>query len=441
MRLIFHAEDFVRYLHDFALHYNLKIKYGVRVTRIAKDKKFLLIDSQGCVFSCKRLIVATGLSHPYIPPIPGIELAENYTDVSIDPQDFANQRVLIIGKGNSGFETADNLVTTTALIHIASPNPVQMAWKSKYVGHLRAVNNNLLDTYQLKSQNLLLNAFIDKIEYRNSKFIVSVSYTYANGEQEDLVYDRVILCTGFRFNNSLFDKSCRPKLSINERFPAQTSEWESTNVKNLYFAGVVMHQRDYKKKQSGFIHGFRYNIKALFYILEQKYYAQDLPSQQLDASVEHLTNAIINRVNRSSGLWQQTGFLCDLIVVSDRDRTAKYYEELPTDYVQDSNLGKQSHYYIITLEFGQEIIDASPDPFAIKRVHKDDVKHAVQSPSLHPIIRRFYGAEIVAEHHIIEDIASEWLEQVHVEPLRAFLRDQLLGKKSHQAIIDLQSSL
>ena len=420
-----HTNDFVRYLNDFANHFNLNIQYNCKVVKIAKNEKFMVIDSNGNVYGGSRLIIATGCNQPYIPSIPGIELTENYTDVSIDPEDFANQRVLIIGKGNSGFETADNLVGTTAMIHVASPNPISLAWKTKYVGHLRAVNNNLLDTYQLKSQNLLLDATIKKIERQNDKFVVSVHYTHAHDEEEDLIYDRVILCSGFRFNNSLFDESCCPELTINDRFPKQTSEWESTNVKDLYFAGVLMHQRDFKKKQSGFIHGFRYNIQALHSILEKKYHHQEWSNQQLEIKAESLTEAIIQRINTSSSLWQQTGFIGDLIVISDNGKEARYYHNVPTDYIHDSDFGKQEHYYTITLEFGHEIIDSSPDPFALERVHKDDSDNAAQSPSLHPIIKRFCGQTLVCEHHIIEDIASEWMEEVHVKPLLEFLHNQL----------------
>jgi hypothetical protein len=42
---------------------------------------------------------------------------------------------------------------TAAVIHVAGPHSIRMAWRTHYVGHLRAVNNNFLDTYQLKSQN------------------------------------------------------------------------------------------------------------------------------------------------------------------------------------------------------------------------------------------------------------------------------------------------
>jgi len=426
------AKDLVTYLCDFAAHFNLKIKYGIRVVRIAKNNKFMVIDSNGNVYSCDRLIIATGFAKPYIPEIPGIELAENYTDVSVNPEDFINQKVLIIGKGNSGFETADNLVDTTASIHVASPHPIKLAWQTKYVGHLRAVNNNLLDTYQLKSQNGILDATIEKIEYKNEKFVVSFSYSHANGEKEEICYDRVIICTGFKFDDSLFDASCKPNLAINNRFPDQTSEWESTNVKDLYFIGVLMHQRDYKKKQSGFIHGFRYNIRTLHHILEHKYHDRQLPNQLIKVTPESLTKAIINRVNQSSGLWQQTGFLCDLIVIANNGKVAQYYQDLTADYVHNSEFGKHDRYYIVTLEFGHEILNQAQDPFAIERVHKDDEKNGANSAFIHPVIRHYHRNNLISEHHVIEDLESEWLEEVHIEPLRKFFANELV--KQHPQI-------
>ena len=88
-----------------------------------------------------------------------------------------------------------------------------MAWRSHYVGHLRAVNNNLLDTYQLKSQNALLDGTVERIERRDGGYLVTVSFARANEVKKDLRYDRVIVCTGFRFDASIFDPDCRPSWS------------------------------------------------------------------------------------------------------------------------------------------------------------------------------------------------------------------------------------
>jgi thioredoxin reductase len=435
------ADTLVKYLGDFVEHFNLKVQYNAKVAHITRNGNFQVTDESGCIFSCKRLIMATGVSKPYVPQIPGIELAENYTDVSVYPESFQNQRVLIIGKGNSGFETADNLVSTTAFVHIASPHPINFAWRSKYVGHLRAVNNNLLDTYHLKSQNAILDASIVKIEKRNNQFVVSVSYTHANAEQEELIYDRVIVCTGFRFDSSIFDESCQPKLTINNRFPEQTSEWESVNVPGLYFAGVLMHMRDFKKKASGFIHGFRYNIRALHFLFEEKYHRKPWPCQLVDSTSEGIAEAIIQQINKSSALWQQTGFLCDLIIVPGQGEAAHYYAEIPTDYVHDSRLGEQDHYYVVTLEFGNFTPETAPDPFAIQRVHKEDVDNASKSLFLHPIIRHYCGATLIAEHHIIEDLAGEWKEEVHIKPLTEFLRGRLSNREKRLGTYLLEAGL
>ena len=46
--------------------------------------------------------------------------------------------------------------------------------------------------------------------------------------------------------------------------------YESSDIEGLYFAGAQMHGRDYKRGNNGFIHGFRYSIRALHRWLEQE---------------------------------------------------------------------------------------------------------------------------------------------------------------------------
>jgi thioredoxin reductase len=417
------AEDLVRYLTDYSRYFGLEVRCNTRVIRVEKPRPdlFRLIDVEGNVFSGRRLIVATGVGKPYVPPIPGIELAENYVDVSVDPEDFAGQRVLILGKGNSAFETAENLIPTTALIHLASPRPVQFAWKTHFVGHLRAVNNNFLDTYQLKSQNAVLDCTVERIERRDGQFSVFVRYSHANGEAEELVYDRVIVCTGFRFDDSIFAPECRPELVIDDRFPAQTCEWESVNVPGLYFAGTLMQANDFKKATSGFIHGFRYNVRALHRMLERKYHQHDWPARRLEPTPEGLVEATLARVNRSSALWQQFGFLHDVIVVDENWDHAVYYEEMPLAYVHHGEIAERSHYYTIALEFGK----VEGDPFSIVRHPETD--KADRSVFLHPVIRRWCGRRLVSELHLLEDLYGEWKKpEAHVAPLRYFFMGQLL---------------
>ena len=415
------ADEMVRYLGDFAAAFRLRIKYDTRVARITRDGCFRVMDEQGVLYEAQRLIMATGVSKPYVPPIPGIEHAELYTNVSVSPQDFVDQRVLIIGKGNSAFETADNLIETAAVIHVAGPNSIKLAWRTHFVGHLRAVNNNFLDTYQLKSQNALLDGTVARIESDGDSYVVTVSFARANEVQRNLRYDRVIVCTGFRFDASIFADECKPQLTIRDRFPAQTCEWESTNVPDLYFAGTLMQVRDFKKSTGGFIHGFRYGVRALHRMLEKKYHGQEWPHSTLPAEPQAMMEAVVARVNRSSALWQQFAFLCDLIVV--QDCRALYFEELPLDYVRDGNA--VDCYFTLTLEYGPDHDKVDPFDISIRRVAQDDASHSFDARYLHPVVRMYRRNELIAEHHVAENLENDWGRAAHREPLSTFFSDHI----------------
>ncbi|MFQ5852005.1 MAG: NAD(P)-binding domain-containing protein [Candidatus Binatia bacterium] len=412
------ADKLVRYLHDFAHRQQLNVRCGIKIVRVARDDTgFRAEDQNGQVYKCRWLIVATGLAKPYLPDVPGIQAAEHYDTVSIDPDGFRNQRVLIIGKGNSGFETANNLIDTAAVIHIASPDYVTFAWQSHYVGDLRAVNNSFLDTYLLKSQNAALEVIVEKIERSGGGFEVTVSYLRAKKSRATYYYDRIIACTGFRFDDDMFDENCRPETIIDGRFPDQTCCWEAINIPNMYFAGNLMQARDHRKTSSGFIHGFRYNIRALYRILEQRNHQRAWPSIEIGLWPGDAVSMIIQRLNRSSALWLQFGFLCDLIVEPDRQSPGRYYEEVPVDYAHTLELCGDQPYYIATLEYGRSDFDALRDD----RVAHTDVDHAIDSTALHPVVRRYHRRNLLSEQHLIENLEAIWDDkELHVEPLRRF---------------------
>lgn len=433
------TDELLRYLRDFAESSNLRVRYDTRIVRISKSGCYRATDQCGHAYEAERLIVATGVSKPYIPAIPGIETAELYGDVSINPRDFEGQRVLIIGKGNSAFETADNLVETAAVIHVAGPRSIRLAWKTHYVGHLRAVNNNLLDTYQLKSQNALLDGTVQRIDRRDGSYLVTLSFARANEVTKDLRYDRVIVCTGFRFDASIFADDCRPDLTLSDRLPAQTSEWESANVSGLYFAGTLMQVRDYKKSTNAFIHGFRYGVRALHRILEKKYHHIEWPGRHLPAHPDALMEAVIARVNRTSALWQLFAFLCDLIVVGP-DGTARYYEELPLDYVHESDVGATDTYFTITLEYGPDHDKFDPFDVSLGRISQSDAERSSEGRYLHPVVRRYRNRALVAVHHVTENLENEWTAPTHRDPLRGFFARELKSGKEEPDGEMLQST-
>lgn len=81
--------------------------------------------------------MASGLWEPQKAEFPGSELVEGYDSISTDPEDYKDQAVLILGKGNSAFETAQSISRRAHLVHILSSNPVRLAWQTHYVGDVR----------------------------------------------------------------------------------------------------------------------------------------------------------------------------------------------------------------------------------------------------------------------------------------------------------------
>ncbi|GAA0527699.1 NAD(P)-binding domain-containing protein [Paractinoplanes ferrugineus] len=415
------ADDLVRYLGDVAA--DLRIRFDTRVTRISRRDGVFVVTAGAEPFTARRLIMATGVSRIHVPDIPGIAHAEFYDTVSTDPADFVNQRVLIIGKGNSAFETADALTPTAAVIHVAGPHAVRLAWQTHYVGHLRAVNNNFLDTYQLKSQNSVLDGTIEDITARDGGGL-RVTFRYARTVEKlrILDYDRVIACTGFAFDASAFDESCRPELAINDRFPAQTPAFESVNVPGLYFAGTITQQRDFKKSTNGFIHGFRYGTRALHRILNARHQSRPWPATALEPTPEAITDAVIARINRTSGLWQQFAVLADVIEV--HAARATYREEMPVAYFRETH--RAGLAFAVTLEYGPHHDEVDPFDITVPRVAENDAAAAADASYLHPVVRAYRDGGLVATHHLAENLENEWnLPPVHQQPLSTFLKSVL----------------
>jgi thioredoxin reductase len=422
------ADEMVRYLTDFAARTGVRVRYGTEVTRISRDTDgFTVTDGGGETWRARRVVVATGVSLPNVPDLPGIELAERYDSFDPDPASFTDQRVLIIGRGNSAFETADSLMENAAVIHVVGSGSLPLAWRTHYVGHLRAVNNNFLDSYQLKSQNALLDGRVLSIRRAADGLHVPVAFERADDVVKEIRYDRVIVATGFRLDTSVFDESCVPVLTVNDRFPALSAVGESVNVPGLYFAGTLMQGRDFKKATTGFIHGFRYTVRALHRALRRRYDGEPWPVTELGTDPERAVEEIITRVNRSSALWQQFGVLGDVSLLAP-DGTWRYAEEVPVGHVPDAvaagDFGQAAGYAVITLEYGEDHDRVDPFDVTAGRKSQQDVA-GLDGRYLHPVVRWYRDGALVDAYHLAENLENEWdSEKYHRAPLRAFLRAQ-----------------
>ncbi|XP_058164732.1 FAD-dependent oxidoreductase domain-containing protein 2 isoform X2 [Dasypus novemcinctus] len=466
------AGDMVRYLGDFAGRLGLRVLYNTTIAHVTltKDRQawnghyFILTDHDGQAYRCSVLLVATGLSVPNLVDFPGSQYAEGYESVSVDPEDFVGQNVLILGRGNSAFETAENILGVTNFVHMLSRSRVRLAWATHYVGDLRAINNGLLDTYQLKSLDGLLESDLTDlalIRDREGKFHITLKFfleeTNQSAEsiplpQDDsdnfamrVAYDRVIRCLGWNFDFSIFNSSLRLSSGgvFSKKYPLIKASYESKGSRGLFILGTASHSVDYRKSAGGFIHGFRYTVRAVHRLLEHRHHRVPWPSTE--RPITQLTGAIIRRVNEASGLYQMFSVLADIVLLKENATAFEYLEEFPMQMLAqlETLTGRQARHglFVINMEYGKNFSGPDKDVFFYERSvgHTED---AWQSNFLHPVIYyyrhlpteqevRFRPADWplpwpTAIHHIVEDFLTDWTAPVgHILPLRRFLENCL----------------
>jgi thioredoxin reductase len=407
------ADDLVRYLRDFAERGNFPIEYECRVDSISRSGNgFTVACTSGRRFECHRLLMATG-TVAEMPPLDldGIEHTTSYATHELDPGIYENKRVAIVGRGNSAFEVANHLAGSAAVIHImVGDRPPRHAWQTHFVGDLRAINNTIIDMYQLKSLHAMLGFRVLKVEKKPDGVLsVLLEEDVADWKRPTtyrvtMDYDHVILCTGWRYYEpALFHHDCRPEADSRAKYPVLSSAWESS-VPGIYYVGAPTAGRD-RRAASGFIHGFRYNVRSLFHILEERHFGVPLPSSSFDlrrhSALEDLATHLLQRMSTSSGLYQVNGFLCDAIHADEHE--ARYFPELPLDFVREREPWRESgRLFTLTLEYG---FDKYPEAAAaIDFIHPSDPTNPGCAALLHPVIRCFEAGIEVEEFHLGESL-------------------------------------
>jgi thioredoxin reductase len=405
-----HADDYCRYLSDFAEKFALQIRFGTEVTRISRPEGdlFKISTAAGEEFTCQVLLLALGAAEPQFPEIEGIELTTPYGDQTLDLDAYRNKRVGILGQGNSAFETANYLAGVAAIVNILAKNPIRFAWETHYVGDLRAINNNVFDMYQLKSLNAVLNPRVKKIERTSAGTLVTThEYDYPTSPVPGTLrltreYDVVISCCGWRFvSERLFAPEIMPETWHNGKYPVMTPSWESANVQNLYFIGGAMVGND-RKSASGFIHGYRYNIRVLSNLIEERYEGVPYPKSVMRTfEWDTIADHVYHRSSISAALFQLYGTLCDVIAV-DKDGRVTILQELPVGRVDEMDFG-DAHVFTLALEFGFHHYSES----SINFLGPSDPNRPDCAAFLHPVIRYRCGAAR-DEFHFGDSLLVRW---------------------------------
>ena len=117
----------VDYLEQYEQRYSLPIQRPVRVRDILTSPDGLSVRTDRGTWLAKAVISATGgASQPYIPPYSGRALFQGrqvHSSAYRSPDEFAGQRVLVVGGGNSGAQILAEVskVAETAWVTLEPP--------------------------------------------------------------------------------------------------------------------------------------------------------------------------------------------------------------------------------------------------------------------------------------------------------------------------------
>jgi thioredoxin reductase len=261
------------------------------------------------------VVLAVGVAEPWRPSTPGMEMAAHYADTR--PADtYADRRIFIVGKQNSGFELASGLLQWASRIILASPSPAKLSVNTKSLVGVRARYLQPIEDHNLGGGVSILDASIEAIERTGDGFRVRVRRS-DNATELGFDVDEVIAATGFV--TPLLDL---PDLGVatfgQSRLPAQTPWWESATVPGIYFAGTITQGSAGLKKHgipanSGAVHGARYNARVL---------AERIATTRFGVAVHRAAIAngdvlpfCLDELQRAPELWHQRAYLARIVTV------------------------------------------------------------------------------------------------------------------------------
>lgn len=307
-----------RNLVAFAETTGLRVRYGCHWESTRREEgpdgtRFVVGTSDG-EYRCRLAVFAVGVAEPLTPTTPGIELARHYAQTRA-VETYADRRIFIIGKQNSGFELASGLLPWARGIVLSSPSPTKLSVETRSLVGVRARYLQPYEDHVLGGGIAILDASTERIERAGEgAFRVHVRRT-DGGPDLDIEADEVIAATGF---------SCPlrdlPDLGVatfgRSRLPAQTSWWESATVPGIFFAGTISQgakglQKHGVPANSGAVQGHRYNARILARELGRRHFGIEPPRRSMapEAVVDHL----LGEAARGPELWHQKGYLAAVV--------------------------------------------------------------------------------------------------------------------------------
>jgi len=371
----------------FAERAGLQVRYGCRWESTGREGQDFILGTSDGEYRAPLLVFAVGVAEPWKPSTPGLEDAAHYGDLR-PVETYADRRVFIIGKQNSGFEIATGLLPVARQIVLASPSPTKLSVNTRSLVGVRARYVQPYEDSVLAGGVVILDASIESVEPAGAAFRVTTRNAH-DGSALVFEVDDVIAATGF-----VAPLRDLPELGVatfgHSRLPAQTPFWRSATVPGIYFAGTLTQGSLGLRKHgipsnSGAVQGYRYNARVLARHLAQTRFNRDLERPRL--GTDQVIPLLLAEVSRGPELWHQRSYLARVLTI-DPEQGLGDEGVLPLAHFVDDDRGPDG--VAIALESNGR--DEPYPAVYIRRANKVS-EHLLPS---HPLLD-FEGAGYVSE--------------------------------------------
>ncbi|MDQ3823041.1 MAG: NAD(P)-binding domain-containing protein [Actinomycetota bacterium] len=303
-------------LRAFQEQTGVRVRFGCRWESTAvRDGGFVLTTSDG-EYRCRFVVFAVGMTEPWKPELRGAEDVPHYAEVGA-ASDFADKRVVLIGKRNSAFELADGLLPWARRIVLVSPRAAQI----DVLAHatIRPRYFQPLEEHQIGGGAFAVDAAVERVERAsNGGFRVHVAGTTWPGSLV-LDADAVIVATGFAVPLGDLPEVGVATL-LGGRMPALNPYWESISVPGVFFAGnATVGSPGLRKHGSGSastsVRGFRYNARVLARHIAERLEHAEPRAEPLAA--DDVPAFLARQFRGCSELWGQKAYLARVVTLED----------------------------------------------------------------------------------------------------------------------------
>lgn len=209
-------EEVISYLKQYAEHNRFPIHCSIRVERVERNEIFYVHTAEGELYRTKNIVCATGsFNQPFIPELEGRSDFKGkiiHSSEYRNPDSFRNQRVIIVGRGNSAVQIGAEISGVASSALLAVLHPVQLV-PQRFLGRdvhfwLKIIGYDSFPFWRFGLTVGSPSAAIDMDGYKNKletgqlkqknmfKRIYSEGVIWPDGSKEAV--DSIIFATGYK---------------------------------------------------------------------------------------------------------------------------------------------------------------------------------------------------------------------------------------------------